>query len=445
MTFLFACIPLSAESTIDLGEAGLQSSLSGILEGTATSDGSFSLSLTPDFVFDNFAFQLDLKIKGTYETNPISLDFDFSDWKAPLKEDGQSQYDFTISVLKQYSSYIRYAQWGQRYDSFYMRYGKLSGITIGDGALINGFFDTSVSVRMAKPGLDIMLDGMLLGIPFTGFEFLTNDLFEPTLLAWRVYARPLYTSAAQSLFSELEMGISFASNPSSIFNASYDDDSDIVSESRRLMSIDMGIPLLTWDSLKMVFFTDLLLQSPDGINTQPGVATRYGVWGHWKSLFIFNTSITVPHFGIYHADYFDTGFEGKTYAELEDSIVAIGTNRLDAQFALNFVSKGAYFTTRLRSDYANGSYSNYRFLATARIDKRLLNIVSLDLSYEKLYPTSTGETFFDGLSTLRNVEIGATTVINVKPYSFDIGLSMVFDEEANSTLEVETAVRISIL
>ncbi len=445
MTFLSACIPLSAGSTIDLGEAGLQSSLSGILEGTATSDGSFSLSLTPDFVFDNFAFQLDLKIKGTYETNPISLDFDFSDWQAPLKEDGQSQYDFAMSVLKQYSSYIRYAQWGQRYDTFYMRYGKLSGITIGDGALINGFFDTSVSVRMAKPGLDIMLDGMLLGIPFTGFEFLTNDLFEPTLLGWRVYARPLYTSAAQSLFSELEMGISFASNPSSIFNTSYDDDSDIVSESRRLMSIDLGIPLLTWDSLKMVFFTDLLLQSPDGITTQPGVATRYGVWGHWKSLFIFNTSITVPHFGIYYADYFDTGFESKTYAELEDSIVAIGTNRLDAQFALNFVSKGAYFTTRLRSDYANGSYSNYRFLATARIDKRLLNIVSLDLSYEKLYPTSTGEAFFDGLSTLRNVEIGATTVINVKPYSFDIGLSMVFDEEANSTLEVETAVRISIL
>ncbi|AEV27999.1 hypothetical protein SpiGrapes_0135 [Sphaerochaeta pleomorpha str. Grapes] len=445
ITFLSACITLSAGSTIDLGESDLQGSLSGILEGTATSDGSFSLSLTPDFVVGNFAFQLDLKIKGTFETDPITLDFDFSGWKPPLKEDGQSQSEFVISVLKQYSSFIRYAQWGQRYDKLYLRYGKLSGITIGDGALINGFFDTSVSVRMAKPGLDIMLDGMLLGIPFTGFEFLTNDIFEPTLLSWRIFARPLYTSTSKSLFSELETGVSFASNPSSIYTTTYADDSALVSESRRLISIDMGIPILTWESLKMVFFSDLLLQSPDGIATQPGVATRYGIWGHWKSLFIFNTSITVPHFGIYYADYFDTGFESKTYAELKDSIVAIGTNRLDAQFALNFASKGAYFTTRLRSDYANGAYSNYRFLATARIDKRLLNIVSLDLSYEKLYPTSTGEAFFDGLSTLRNVEIGATTVINVKPYSFDIGLSMVFDEEANSTLEVETAVRISIL
>jgi hypothetical protein len=445
MTILFACIPLGAGSNIDFGDLGLQNSLSGILEGTATSDGTFSLSLTPDFVFSNFAFQLDLKIKGTYETDPISFDFDYSDWEVPERTEDQSTFDYAVSVFKQYSSFVKYAQWGQRYDSFYLRYGKLSGITIGDGALINGFFDTSVSVSEAKPGLDIMFDGLLLGIPFTGFEFLTNDVFEPTLLAWRIYARPLYTATSQSLFSELEMGISYASNPTSTYTTTAGEDTDIISENRKLISIDMGIPILTWDSLKMVFFTDLLLQSPDGTVIQPGLATRYGIWGHWKSLFIFNTSVTVPYFGIYYADYFDSGFEEKTYAELEDSIVSIGTNRLDTQVALNFASKGAYLTARLRSDYANGEYSNYRFLATARIDKRLLNIVSLDLSYEKLYPTSTGEGFFEGLATLRNVEIGATTVINVKPYSFDIGLSMVFDEEANSTLQVETAVRISIL
>ncbi|MDD3903087.1 MAG: hypothetical protein PHO09_05365, partial [Sphaerochaeta sp.] len=84
-------------------------------------------------------------------------------------------------------------------------------------------------------------------------------------------------------------------------------------------------------------------------------------------------------------------------------------------------------------------------MANARIDKRLFNIVSLDLSYEKLYPTNTGERFFKGLSTLRNVEIAATAIVKVKPYSFDIGLSMVFDDEAQYTLQVDTAVRISIL
>jgi hypothetical protein len=433
-----------AGSSIDLGNVGLQDTLSSIFEGTATSDGSFSLSLTPDFVFSNFSFQLDLKIKGSYETDPFSLDFDFSDWEPVEREDGQNDFDFFVAQVEQYSAFLRYAQWGQRYDKLYLRYGKLSGITIGDGALINGFFDTSVSVREAKPGLDFMIDGTLFNQPSMGFEFLTNDIFIPTLLAWRVFARPIYETNPEGYFADLELGLSYASNPSSTYPTEDGEDSDTVELNRKLLSLDFGIPLLPYDSMKMVFFTNLLVQSPDSLYNQPGLATRYGIWGHWTSIFVFNTSITIPHFGTYFADYFDSGFDDKTYLELEESVVALGTTRLDTQIALNFSNKGAYLTTRIRSDYAEGEFSNYRFLATARIDKRLFNIVSLDLSYEKLYPTSTGEGFFEGLSTFRNVEIGATTIISAKPYSFDIGLSMIFDDEAEYTLQVETVVKISI-
>ncbi|WP_320130141.1 hypothetical protein [uncultured Sphaerochaeta sp.] len=443
--FGLASFTIQASSNIDLGDLGLQNSLSSIIEGSATSDGTFSLALTPEITIGSFAIQFNLKIKGTYETDPIDLNFDFSGWAPPAKEEGQTNGAYITSVLKQYSSFVQYAQLGQRYDKLYLKYGKLSGITIGDGALINGFFDTSVSIRTAKPGLDIMIDGTLLGIPYAGFEFLTNDAFDPTLLAWRVYSRPFYTYYKQGFLSEIETGISYAENPTSTYIAASSEADDLVSENRKLISIDFGLPLLSRDALKMVFFTDVLFQSPDSLVSQPGIATRYGVWGHWKSLFIFNTSITVPHSGVYYADYFDSGFEEKTYAELSDSIVALGTERIDAQLAINFASKGAYFSARLRSDYSEGTYSNYRFYANARIDKRLFNIVSLDLSYEKLYPTSTGEGFFAGLVTLRNVEILATSVINIKPYAFDVGLKMVFDGEASYTLQVETAVRISIL
>jgi hypothetical protein len=433
-----------AGSSIDLGNVGLQDTLSSIFEGTATSDGSFSLSLTPDFVFSNFSFQLDLKIKGSYETDPFSLDFDFSDWEPVEREEDQNDFDYFVAQAEQYSAFIRYAQWGQRYDKLYFRYGKLSGLTMGDGALINGFFDTSVSVSEAKPGLELMIDGLLFNQPSMGFEFLANDIFTPTLLAWRAFARPIYESDQEGYFADLELGLSYASNPSSTYPTVAGEDSDTVELNRKLLSFDLGIPLVPYDLMTIVFFTNLLVQSPDSLYSQPGLATRYGIWGHWTSIFVFNASITIPQFGIYFADYFDTGFEDKTYLELEESIVDLGTTRIDSKIALNFSNKGAYFTTRIRSDYTEGEFSNYRFLATARIDKRLFNIVSLDLSYEKLYPTSTGERFFEGLTTFRNVEIGATTIISAKPYSFDIGLSMIFDDEAEYTLQVETVVKISI-
>lgn len=112
---------------------------------------------------------------------------------------------------------------------------------------------------------------------------------------------------------------------------------------------------------------------------------------------------------------------------------------------LNFTRLGAYLRTRIRSDYTEGTFSNHKVQANVRIDKHLFNIVSLDLSYEKLYPSCTDEGFFEGLYTLCNVEIAASAILKIKPYSFTIGLSMVFDELAQSTLQVDTVVRISIL
>jgi hypothetical protein len=192
-----------------------------------------------------------------------------------------------------------------------------------------------------------------------------------------------------------------------------------------------------------------LVQSPGTFSPQPALATRYGIFGHSLSFFLFNTSLTIPSFGTYYTDYFDSGFEQLTLEDREKSILHAGSMRIDAMAGLNFTKLGAYFRTRIRSDYSDGNFFNYKFQANARIDKRLFNIVSLDLSYEKLYPTitgtSTGEGFFEGLYTLRNVEIAASTIIKIKPYSFTIGLSMVFDDQAQSTLQVDTAVRISIL
>jgi hypothetical protein len=435
----------SATHPINLGQAQLEDSVGGLLEGTATSDGFFSISYAPDFSFNRLSFQLDLKIRGRAVNDPFDLTFDFSDWALPAREEDQSTGDYTLEVLKQYSSFIRYIQWGDRYEPIYIRYGKLAGITLGDGALLNGFFDQDVSTHSTRPGLNFTLDGTLAQVPNAGFEFVTNDLFNPTLMAWRIYARPLSLRYPTSFFTDTELGVSYAENPSVSF-AEMDTENP---HSRKLIAIDLGIPLLTRDHFTLAFFADLLVQSPGSFSPRPALSTRYGIFGHSQSFFLFNTSLTVPAFGTYFTDYFDSGFEQLSLDDRKKSILHAGSIRIDALAGLNFTRLGAYLRARIRSDYSEGNFSNYKFQANARIDKRLFNIVSLDLSYEKLYPTNestlTSEGFFEGLYTLRNVEIAASTIIKIKPYSFTIGLSMVFDDLAQSTLQVDTAVRISIL
>ncbi|MFA6680555.1 MAG: hypothetical protein WCS35_00860 [Sphaerochaeta sp.] len=426
---------------IDLGQDQLEDSVGGLLEGTATSDGYFSITYAPDFSFKKLAFQLELRIQGHAMNDPFRVQFDYSDWTLPPRGEDQSGNDYIISAIQQYSSFIRYVQWGDRYEQIYIRYGKLAGITLGDGALLNGYFDLGVGAHTTRPGLNFTLDGNLIRIPYAGFEFVTNDLFDPTLMAWRIYSRPFALRDPSSYLSDVEFGISFAENPS----VSFSKGEDTKPHTRKLIALDMGIPLLTRDFFKLAFFADLLVQTPGSFSPQPALATRYGIFGHSKSFFLFNTSVTVPAFGAYYTDYFDSGFEYLTLEDRTKSILSPGSMRVDAMAGLNFTRLGAYLRTRIRSDYTEGTFSNHKVQANVRIDKRLFNIVSLDLSYEKLYPSCTDEGFFEGLYTLCNVEISASAILKIKPYPFTIGLSMVFDELAQSTLQVDTVIRISIL
>ena len=458
LIILLATLPLSAESegglsipdgeTEDIATSGGQENTwviisddiaTGLFEGVATSDGFFALSFMPDFSIGKIAFQLDLKIKGSYTTDPFGLALDFSDWEFPDRSENQSFDDYAVAALKHYSRFIRSIQYGERYDSLYIRFGKLLGITLGDGALVNGFFDRGVPVRSSRPGLEIMLDGTLFGIPDAGLQFITNDVFRPTLTAWRLFTRPLSNYQEYENIPNLQIGLSFAQSPKLL---------DLEGNQllgRKLIALDVSIPVLTRSWFNVDFFTDILAQTPDGGTGKPASAYRYGLWGHTKSFFVFNTSVTVPTFGQYYAEYFSSDFETRNAQDLQNLVLTLGTSRLDGMFGLNFVRDGVYLRAKMISNYTSGDYHDYRFLANVRIDKRLFNIVSLDLSYEKLYPTSTGERFFEGLQTLRNVIVSVSAVVKVKPYSFDLGLSILYDEQAQATYKFDTAVRISIL
>lgn len=412
------------------------SSDSSLIEGEATSEGYFRLSYMPELRVGAFSAQFDLKLAGQLTLDPFNINLDFSPWLPPERGD-ESSSEYALDVVSHYSRFIRSMQWGERYETAYARYGKLMGITLGDGALVNGYFDQSLDLRSSRPGFELMIDLSHFGLSNGGFHFITNDLFEPTLSAWRFSGRPLGSVAKAGEFAKFEVGFSWAYSPPKRGEAPI--------HRYQFFALDSSYPIYEWEYLKLNLFGDIIAEAKDGAFFAPALGWRWGIWGHTKSFLVFNASITNTIRGAFHSEYFTSTFETRSSEETDALLLPIGTSRLDTTLNINISRYGVYLRGKMAGHLTDGYYHDYQFVTSIHIDKRLFNIVSLDFTYEKLYPTSTGERFFEGLQTLRNVVLTASAVIKAKPYTMDLGLNATFDDQGEATYKLSTAVRVTIL
>lgn len=427
-TFQWVELPFTSPS--------VSSSSGGLLEGEATSEGYFRLSFRPELRLSRFSAQFDIKLTGQLSLDPFDVHFNFSDWLAPPIAD-EDIGEYSLTLLRHYSSFIRSMQWGERYERLYARYGKLMGITLGDGALVNGFFDQGVDLRASRPGFEAMVDLSPFGLPSGGVHFITNDLFSPTLTAWRFFARPLANVPQAAELSKVEVGLSWAYSPPPSDHPSL--------HHQQFFAVDSSYPIYQWEYLTLNLFGNLIAEATDGAFFNPALGWRWGIGGHTKSILVFNTSITNTIRGQFHSEYFSSSFEHREAEETEALVLPLGTYRLDATVNVNINRFGVYLRSKMAGHLTDGSYHDYQFITSIHIDKRLFNIVSLDFTYEKLYPTTTGERFFEGLLTLRNVVFNASAVVKVKPYTIDLGLNATFDDQGMATYKLSTAVRVTIL
>ncbi len=402
-----------------------------LLEGEATSEGFFRLSYMPEVRLGPFNAQFDFKFTGQLSIDPFDIHLDFADWQLPDRGDEPLE-QWAKAIAYHYSRFIRFMQWGRRYEPVYARYGKLMGITLGDGALINGFFDQGVDVRSSRPGFELMLN-----LGGTSLHFITNDLFAPTLTAWRFSAKPLAAVVQAAELRKVELGLSWAYSPPS-FDTSF-------LHRPQFFALDGSYPIYEWEFLNLSLFGNLIAEATDGAFFAPALGWRWGLWGHTKNILVFNASITNTIDGAFHGEYYSSTFENRSASETDALLLPIGTQRLDATLNMNISRYGVYLRTKMSGHLTDSSYHDYQFVTSIHIDKRLFNIVSLDFTYEKLYPTSTGERFFEGLKTLRNVALNASMVVKAKPYTLDLGLNASFDDQGEATYKLSTAVRVTIL
>ncbi len=440
----------------------------------ATNDGNFHFSVMPTIEIGKLVTTFNFTFYGQFQSKFPWLDFDLSNFQVPEKGE-ESQGDYVRSVAEQYVSFLYSMHYGDRYDPFYFRYGKLENITLGDGALLSSYSDYSVGFMESRPGFNLRLGPL----GRFGQELVIDDLIVPSMFGWRAYIRP-FSSDNENRFAKIrnmEWGMSILFDPRAkedMFTTKEDGTVSVDYSYRSLFetAFDVTQPLFSGNHGQIMVFADYIMQGPHSSIWSQSHAGRFGFGGYIPSgILSFNFSTTLPLKGTYYVDYFTTGYndensndyDNKVLDDLGNEVSAAGiysdyqthTNGLEETYlaklgrqhplakgqawidtTVGFAMDSAQIYSALRfratADPGSGSLTDQRVNLIFRIDKLLFNFISLDLNYEKNYPSVTtgeAEDFFPGLTTLKNVYIKMHAQIKYQGIKFILGGKWQFDAE----------------
>lgn len=400
------------------------------------------LEISPSFSYGKFAMQLDAYL--FFGVNPFASDFGFwpDNWLPPTREPEESDFSYAMRVASHYSGIINYISYGSRNDAIYFRWGKLTGVTMGDGALLTSYHDKTVDRRTTRPGITFKLDAKAFDFPWLGMEFISDDLFHPSLLASRLFVRPC-TATTVPVIKDMEVGLSFVTDPygHSIFGLDEITGKQVVTDSISPLTnaaVDIVLPLLSEKWVSLSFYSDFIIQFPDQKVLGASHAFRLGLGGTVTPWILFNGAVTFPTGNGFIPGYFEAGFNKRTTEQLTANRMRVGEMHFDGRLGVQVLDTAIYAGVLAKANYsAEKDWNNYAFGMRVHIDKELLSFLGLDLTYDKRYPknTLTGETepFGNGLITLKNVTIGMDALVTFRPVDIDLGLSTVFDENGKNT------------
>ncbi len=227
--------------------------------GTITVEGkTYSKAvLQPHFTLGKLKLGLYLPI--IYESNM----FDPEDWYHPKGNDEWSfgtDYDFDADpvayvedILSDTFLKIRYLEWGEQRDKFYLKIGNLNNMTIGHGLLMRNYANDADFPAIRRIGVNTGLD--LGGF---GMEAVVNDLAEPEIIGGRIYFRPFPSGF------RLAFGLSgiVDINPAGQLPVDPEDPSvidalDVGDPMFINASLDLDLPIIESDFFSIVLFGDI--------------------------------------------------------------------------------------------------------------------------------------------------------------------------------------------
>lgn len=160
--------------------------------GSVTIDGTTYAKAVLQPTFSIGKLKMSLYLPIIYSNNM----FDPADWYKPS---GNNEWSFgtdeefagdwmaiTKDVVSDLFLKIRYVQWGEQRDKFFLKVGNLNNMTIGHGLLMYNYANDADFPAIRRVGLNTGFDFNKFG-----FEAVVNDLADPQIFGGRVYFRPV--------------------------------------------------------------------------------------------------------------------------------------------------------------------------------------------------------------------------------------------------------------
>ena len=186
--------------------------------------------------------------------------FNSNDWYRPKGNNEWSfgtDYDWkndTVDAagdfLRDLALKIRYIEYGEQRDPFFLRVGSINDMTLGHGSLFRKFANDTDFPAVRRVGLNLGVDA-----GSAGFEALAGDLAEPEIFGGRLYVRPFHPF-------RLGFGLSAAADIdpagdlSDTFAATLPTDPRDVNPIILGAAADVDLPLFEGDLASMIFFVD---------------------------------------------------------------------------------------------------------------------------------------------------------------------------------------------
>ncbi|MBN2534046.1 MAG: FecR domain-containing protein [Spirochaetales bacterium] len=247
--------------------------------------------------------------------------------------DQEEVFDIAKDFVSDLVLKIKYLQWGEQRDKFWIKLGNMSDFTIGHGLIMRNYANDSEFPAIRRLGLNLGMD-----FEKAGFEFITNDLSEivasPRIIGGRGFFRPFGSMAiGVSLIADLNPGADLPDEESEESNLPSAE--DIGNPMFFNLGIDLDQPIIENDALRMILFADIAAMLPYFASDGRGIYEDITAGAHFEAIFpeeddsflrnygamagMFGNILFIDYeldfrffTGTFRPQFFDTGYDAKS-------------------------------------------------------------------------------------------------------------------------------------
>ena len=242
---------------------------------------------------------------------------------------------------------LAFVQYGHQGDPLFVRYGELTGLSLGHGSFVNRYYNT-VDIDHYQGGLYFQGDASLVG-----GELLVDNLFGPELGAARVFARPLsWIPKLPLMLSKLKVAITAGADFNAPLNVGRDSAGRIIIDEDFRPSIlstdavwmlggDLELPVVSKPHFDLVPYIDVNTLDMTGVGVHVGAFINL----RFSPLASLRTRLEYRYMGpAYEAGYFSPFYEIQRVSHRQDKTKL----RWLREGGLPHGRSGGYFETELQ-------------------------------------------------------------------------------------------------